>query len=327
MTNKNFTPEDFIKSIGDQNFDPVKIITLVLLLLIAFGGYSSFYTVQPDEEAVIIRLGKYHGTFPPGLHFKLPFNLDRIVKVKTKLVHQDEFGFRTKSVSGSRTMYSSANYDIESLMLTGDLNVADVEWVVHYQIANPFKYIFQLADPRKTMRDVSESIMRRVVGDRLVHDVLTIGRVEIAAEAGKLMQQVLDKYDIGVRIITVKLQDVNPPKVVQASFNEVNAAKQESEKMINQAEKNYNRVIPEAKGTADKLISSAQGYAGALVNRAEGDAQKFTEMLTEYKKAPEITRKRIYLETMDTLFSKFTKLKVVDPQIKGILPIFGGSTK
>ena len=296
-------------------------IVMVLFVL----GYTSFYTVEPDEEAVVIRLGKYINTNTPGLHFKIPFGVDNVIKVKTKTVLQEEFGFRTKSTRSRRSTYSNANFDEESLMLTGDLNVASVEWAVQYQIADPFKYLFQTSSPETNIRDVSESIMRRVVGDRSVTDILTTGKMEIETRALVLMQEVLNKYDMGVRIVTVKLQDVNPPEVVKPSFNEVNEAKQEQEKSINQAEGEYNKIIPEARGKAQKLVSEAEGYASAMLNRSMGDAEKFEAILTEYNRAPQVTRKRIYLETMSTIFKKFENITVVDPEIKGLLPVFNKS--
>ncbi len=301
------------------------IVPVVVLIFLFILGNTSYYTVDPDEEAVIIRLGQYQGTALPGLHFKLPLGIDRVIHVKTKRVLQEEFGFRTRDARSRVTTYDNKNFDDESLMLTGDLNVADVEWVVQFQIADPFKFLFQTSSPERNIRDVSESIMRRVVGDRLVNEVLTTGRVEIAGEAKILMQKVLDKYDMGVKIVTVKLQDVNPPQIVKKSFNDVNAAKQEQEKAINQAEEAYNKVIPEARGKAEKLISEAEGYAKAQVNRSEGDAERFKAMLTEYKRAPAITKKRIYLETMAKMLKKVENIRVVDPTIKGILPVFQGA--
>lgn len=291
-----------------------------VILVIAF--FTSYYTVEPDEEAVVIRLGRYIETTQPGLHFKLPFGVDKVIKVKTKIVHQEEFGFRTKSLNTRRTTYTTTNLDDESLMLTGDLNVAEVEWVVQYQISNPFKFLFKTSEPVRNIRDVSESIMRRVVGDILVTEVLTTGRVGISGDAKALMQEVLDKYDMGVLIRSIKLQDVNPPKKVQASFNEVNAAKQEQEKMINQAEQAYNKVIPEAKGKAKKLISEAQGYAQAVVNRAEGDADRFQDISKEFAKAPKVTRKRLFLEAMEELFENVEGLTIIDPKVRGLLPVF-----
>lgn len=298
----------------------VKFILLALFLLI--GAYTSFYTVQPSEEAVVTRFGRYDRTTPPGLHFLLPFGIEVATKVKTKLVLQQEFGFRTRNVDNRVTNYSQDDFEKESLMLTGDLNVADVEWIVQYQISDPKKYLFAAQDPQINIRDVSEAIMRRVVGDRTVNEVLTTGRVEIASDAQRLTQEVLDKYDIGVRVITVKLQDVNPPDMVKPSFNEVNAAKQEQEKAINMAEEAYNKVIPEARGKAEETISHAEGYASAVVNRAQGDSDRFLLTLKEYRQAPEVTRTRIYIETMQELFGRFKNLTIVDDKVKGLMPVF-----
>jgi modulator of FtsH protease HflK len=292
------------------------------ILIFCVGSYTAFYTVQPSEEAVVTRFGRYDRTTPPGLHFLAPFGIEVATKVKTKLVLQEEFGFRSKNTDRLVTEYSNEDFEKESLMLTGDLNVADVEWIVQYQISDPQKYLFAAQDPRRNIRDVSEAIMRRVVGDRTVNEVLTTGRVEIADEAQKITQEVLDKYDIGIRVITVKLQDVNPPDMVKPSFNEVNAAKQEQEKAINMAEEAYNKIIPEARGKADETISQAEGYASAVVNRAKGDSERFLMTLKEYRQAPEITRTRIYLETMETLFKRFKNMTIVDDKVKGLLPIF-----
>lgn len=301
-------------------FGPFLIFVVIFVTI-----YTSFYTVEPDEEAVVIRFGKYSSTNTPGLHFKFPMGIEDVIKVKTKRVLQEEFGFRTTSTSGRISTYGDGrDLNDESLMLTGDLNVADVEWAVQYRISDPFKFIFHVAEPVQTIRDVSESIMRRVVGDRTVSQTLTVGKVEIENTAQTLMQEVLNKYDIGIQIISVKLQDVNPPQGVKASFNEVNEAKQEQEKAINEAEGAYNKIIPEARGKADKQISQAEGYAVEVVNKAEGDVAKFNEIIKEYKKTPQITKKRIYLETMQELYKKFDNIMIVDPSVKGLLPVFDG---
>ncbi len=294
-------------------------------LIFGVLAYSSFYTVEPDEEAVVLRFGKYVATYEPGLHFKLPFGIDRATKVKTRLVLQEEFGFRTRSTEGRRTSYDETGFHSESLMLTGDLNVAEVEWITQFQIADPMKFLFHTRDPIPNIRDISEAVMRRVVGDRLVNDVLTVGRIEIAETAARLTQEVLDRYDMGIRIISVKLQDVNPPDEVKPSFNEVNSAKQEQEQVINQAERHYNQIVPEARGKAEEKIAKAEGYAAALVNHAQGDAKRFDLMLAEYQHAPEITRRRLYLEAMEKVLERLDHLVVVDKGIQGLLPIFEGS--
>lgn len=313
--------DDILKFIGafKNNFKTISIV--VVVLFIALTVKSTIYTVKTEEEAIVLRMGRYLETTPPGLHFKIPF-ADKVEKIKTTIVHQAEFGFRTRNVSGRRTSYSGANFDDESLMLTGDLNVADVEWVVQYKISDPFKYKFKTSNPERNIRDISESIMRRVVGDKLVTEVLTTGRVEIASKATSLMQEVIDRYDMGISIQTVKLQDVNPPESVKASFNQVNEARQEKEKVINQAERRYNEIIPEARGKAEKLISEVSGYGKALVNKSKGDASRFLSVLKEYKREPKLTKKRMYLETMEKIFLNVQNISIVDSKIKGLLPIY-----
>lgn len=298
------------------------VVPAVGAIFVLALGLTSFYTVEPDEEAVVIRLGKYYQTNTPGLHFKLPLGIDQVIKVKTRRVLQAEFGYRTKNTQTRRTQYEDQNYAGESLMLTGDLNVADVQWAVQYQISDPFKFIFQASEPERNVRDISESIMRRVVGDRSVTGVLTVGRVEINNQAQELMQEVLDYYDMGINIISVRLQDVNPPERVKASFNDVNAAMQEQERVVNQAEESYNRIIPEARGKAEQQVSEALGYAAAVVNQALGDTEKFAALLVEYQRAPAITRKRLYLETMEDLFARMENLTIVDAKVQGLLPIY-----
>jgi membrane protease subunit HflK len=323
---QNQTPPDIDRLI-EQALGKIKqfIVPIAIILAIFIGATGSYYTVEPDEEAVVMRLGKHLENTQPGLHFKIPFGVDEVIKVKTKIVHQAEFGFRTMDTNTRRTTYSTQNFDTESLMLTGDLNVAEVQWVVQYQISDPFKYLFQTSAPISNIRDVAESIMRRVVGDKLVTEVLTTGRVVIATDAKALMQEVLDKYDMGVSVKSIKLQDVNPPKSVQASFNDVNAAKQEQEKMLNEAEEKYNKIIPEARGKADRLVSEAEGYAQEIVNRSLGDAERFLSVAREYRKAPAITKQRIYLETMEEVFNKLEDITIIDSKVKGLLPVFSNN--
>ena len=318
--------KDLLKSLsrrfGGDGPNKSVILTIALVALVGFGMMSSVYTVEPAEQAVVLRLGRYIATQPPGLHFMIPFGIDRAIKVKTKVILQEEFGFRSAGSSSGRTTYSDQALKEESHTLTGDLNVADVEWIVHYQIADPKKFLFNARDVLKNLRDVSQSVMRRVVGDRMVGEVLTTGRVEIAEEAHRLTQEILDKYDLGLRIVTVKLQDVNPPEAVKPAFNEVNAAKQEQEKVINEAEREYNKVIPEAKGRADQTVQDAEAYATRVVNRARGDAQRFRDVLRAYRTAPAVTKTRLYLETMEELYGRMETLTIVDKGVKGLLPVF-----
>ena len=321
---RDFHPPDDLQAVLRALRRQAPTVFGALLALLALVlAFASFYTVQPSEEVVITRLGRYERTSPPGLHFKWPL-AETATVVKSKLVLQEEFGFRTEGVnSRGNTSYQDRPFYKESQMLTGDLNVADVEWIVHYQIADPKKYLFHAQDPHQNIRDISEAIMRRVVGDRTVNEVLTTGRAAIGVEAQHLTQEILDKYDLGVRVVTVKLQDVNPPEMVKASFNDVNAAKQEQEQAINNAEEAYNKLIPEARGKAEETISQAEGYASALVNHARGDTERFALTLKQYQLAPDITRKRLYLEAMEELYSKFGNMTVVDSSVKGLVPVFG----
>lgn len=311
---------------GGNNFIERKsflpVVFLVILLIV--GALTSFYTVDVSEEGVVTRFGRYYTTAPSGLHFKMPFWIDRVIKVPSKVLLQEEFGFRSQGGTEGRTSYTKTAFREESLMLTGDLNVADVEWIVQYRISDPWKFLFHARNVRKNIRDVTMSIMRRVIGDRLVGDVLTVGRVEIADEAKVLVQAVLDKYDMGISISAIMLQDVNPPEAVKSAFNEVNAAKQEQEKAINNAEQEYNKVIPEARGKAEQLIANSEGYALSLINRAEGDANKFMNVQRQYRLAPDVTRRRLYIESMEKVFGNLDKIIIVDSNIKGILPLYSG---
>ena len=300
---------------------------LKLLPLLAIGFFlgttilSSIYTIEPDENGVVTRFQKKVDITDPGIHVKIPF-IDDVIKVQTKKIHQVEFGFRTKRASAGRTEYDDKDYSEESKMLTGDLNVADVEWVVQFQISDAADYLFNTKDPIENIKDISESVMRRLVGDRLVSDVLTTGRAEISSKGKVLIQDILDGYEQGVKIVNIQLQDINPPDSVKTSFNDVNNAKQEQDKLINEAEQEYNTVIPEAKGKAEERIAVAQGQAKERINRALGDASKFKKVLKEYKKAPAITRKRLYLETMEHIM-KDKKILLVEPSAqKGIYPIY-----
>jgi membrane protease subunit HflK len=311
---------------GGREFSGLVLAVVGAVFVVALA-FTSFYTVEPSDEAVILRFGRYVSTESPGLHFKLPFGIDSAIKVRTKVILQEEFGFRSSGMRGSRTDYSGDDFKKESLTLSGDLNVAEVEWIVQYQISDPKKFLFNTREVLVNLRDVTQSVLRRVVGDRLVNEVLTVGRVEIAEEVHRLTQEILDRYDMGIRIVTVKLQDVNPPQRVRPAFNEVNAAKQEQEQVINQAEKEYNMVIPEARGKAEKTIRDAQGYATAVVNRAEGDAARFQDVLQAYRTAPSVTRTRIYLETMEEIYGRFKSLTIVDKNVQGLLPVFQQGSK
>jgi membrane protease subunit HflK len=283
--------------------------------------FSSFYTVQPEEQVVVKRFGAVVDITDPGLHFKVPFGIDRIQRVASARVLKQEFGFRSADQVDDRTRYSDQDFTSESLMLTGDLNVIEVEWVVQYRIHDPIKYLYQQREPDRTLRDISESVMRRVVGNRLGSEVLTVGRVEIAQGARDEIQNIMDLYDAGIHVITVELQDVVPPKTVQPAFNEVNEARQERERMINEATKRANQQIPRAEGEAQRLIAEAQGYATERVNRALGETVRFKAMLQEYTAVPEVTRARLYLETMAEILPGVGQVIMVQEDHIGPLPL------
>ncbi|NOY78398.1 MAG: FtsH protease activity modulator HflK [Calditrichaeota bacterium] len=307
-----------------------KWITFGILAILALIFLSSsFYQIGPDEEGVILRFGRYVRTTEPGLHGKIPFGVESVKKVKVKYIFKEEFGFRTLK-AGVRTIYSSQRFDNESLMLTGDLNVAVVEWIVRYRIKNARDFLFNVRNPEKTLRDISEAVMREVVGDRRVSEVLTVGRTEIAQNVQLQIQKIMDTYKSGIKIVTVKLQDVNPPDPVKPAFNDVNEAKQEKERMINQAWEAYNKAIPQAKGEAEKTIRNAEGYALNRVNRAKGDANNFIQVWRAYSQAKDVTRRRLYLETLQDVLPKIQNKYIIDPEIKGILqtlPLIRGGKK
>jgi membrane protease subunit HflK len=276
-------------------------IAALLGLLVAAGILFStlVYTVEPDGKAVVKRFGRVIDVAEPGLHFKLPFGIDTATFVPTERILKEEFGFRTVE-AGRRSQYrSDGDLLAESLMLTGDLNVIDVQWVVQYQIADPDRYLHEVRRQEETIRDVSEAVMRRIVGNRLASDVLTVGRVSIADATKLAIQEILEDYEMGVRLVGVELQDVTPPDKVKPAFNEVNEARQERERLINEAEKRRNTVIPKARGEAKEVVAEAKAYQTQRVNAAKGEAARFTSILSEYRQAPEVTRQRLFLETLD----------------------------
>ena len=293
------------------------LLALVAAIILLF---SSFYTVEPEELGVVLRLGKYVRSSEPGLHVRLPFGFERVTKVPVQRQLKEEFGFRTLRAD-TRTQYESGGYAAESEMLTGDLNAAVVEWVVQYRVVDPYRFLFRVRHPAETFRHNSEAVMRKVVGDRTVNEVLTVGRQEVADLVEQELQALCDQYEMGVKVEQVVLQDVNPPDPVKPSFNEVNQAQQEREKLINEAQSEYNKVVPRAQGEALQVVAQAEGYALNRVNRAEGDAARFQAVFAEYQRAPEVTRKRLYLESMERVLPKVQRKVVIDASLEGILPL------
>ena len=315
------TPEELLNIGKAKVADMRKLGPLVIgAVVILIGLAGSIYSIGPDEVGVVQRFGRYVATAPSGLHVKLPFGIDKVTPIKVTKVFKEEFGIRTLR-PGVRTQYSKRGYLDESLMLTGDLNILDVRWIVQYRVKEPIKLLFKTRDPLDNIRDISEVIMRRLVGDYRVDEVLTTKREEVDDLAQQQLQEILDNYETGVQIVTVKLQDVNPPDAVKPAFNEVNEAKQEKERTINQAWEAYNNVIPKARGTAEKTIRQAEGYRLAKINQAKGEAERFLATWEEYKKAPQITKKRLYLETLTEVLPKAKEKYIIDPRQSSILPL------
>ncbi len=305
----------FLRFLGTQ------FLGLLLIVLVVVGAITSYYQVEPEEVALVTRFGKYAFTTQPGPHFKWPFGVDSVIKVPVQRQLKEEFGFRTVQ-PGVRSEYEQTDETRrESRMLTGDLNVADVEWIVQYKVKNPYQFVFRVRDVRGTLRDVSEAVMRKVVGDHSVTEVLTVGREQIQVLAKEQLQTLCNRYQMGIEILQLVLQDVNPPESVRESFNEVNKAIQERESAINQAWAHYNSVVPEAAGKAEQQIQGAEGYATERVNMARGEVARFLALQTEYQKAPSVTRARLYLETMGTVLPATRHRVFIDEKLKGILPL------
>lgn len=322
MASRPYPPAEGDNSLQEQLQRLGPVLWLVPVLVIGlFVALTCYYTVQPEEEAVVKRFGRVIAINPPGLHFKLPLGIDRVQFVPTARVLKEEFGFRS-GAGGGRTQYekSRAHRD-ESLMLTGDLKVIDVEWVVQFQIADADKFLHRARQPVQTLRDTSEAVMRRIVGNSLGSDVLTEKRVQVSNAARVELQQILNDFDLGIQINTIELQDVTPPDLVKPAFNEVNQSEQERERLINEAEKRRNQVIPRAEGEARQIIAEAEAYRAERVNRARGEADRFTAILTEYSRAPDITRHRLYLEMIDNVLPNAGPVYILEEGGSSPLPL------
>lgn len=302
--------------------NPGRILVWVLAIAAAVGVYSSFYQVPTNSVGVVQRFGKYFDTTQPGLNFKLPFGVDQVTLVEVRRQLKLEFGYGTDGATNPYQFNDDySEMDREKNMVTGDLNAAVVEWVVQFHIEDARDYVFNFMEPQATLRDMSESVMREVIGDRTIDEVLTVGRQEIELKALESLQTIVHALDMGILIDQIQLGNVNPPSQVKDSFDEVNRAQQQKESVINQANGEYNRVIPEARGKAEQSISQAEGYATQRVNEAEGDTARFKAMLTEYEKAPEVTRKRLYLETLGEVLPSIPGKVIVDDSIPQFLPL------
>lgn len=316
--NEGFDVPEPLQNLGNMLKQYRKIVIVgALALIVALG---SFFQVEPEELGVITRFGKFVRTVDPGLNFKIPF-AETVYKVPVERQQKLEFGFRSTDTRGLKTSYSKGNMQDESQMLTGDLNLADVEWVVQYRIEDPYNFLFKVKNPEITLRYMSEAAMRLVVGDRTVNEVLTVGRTEIANRVHVIVQELSNEYSLGIKVDQVVLQDVNPPDAVKAAFNAVNQAQQERATLINEAESEYNKVVPRARGQAQETIQKAEGYAAERVNNAQGEVSRFNDLYKEYIKAPEVTRRRIYLETMNKVLPKLGNKIITDENGNNVLPL------
>ena len=295
----------------------VGVVALALLV----AGFNTLYQVQPEEVGVVLRFGEYVRTTDPGLRAKLPF-IEQVLKVPVQRQLKQEFGFRTAD-AGVRTQFApqEGRFADEAVMLTGDLNVAVVEWIVQYRVSDPFLFLFKVRNPEDTFRDMNEAVMREVVGDRTVTEVVTVGRQEVEAQVQEQLQVLTNQYEMGIAIDQVVLQDVNPPDPVKPSWDEVSQAQQQRDQMVNEALAEYNRVIPRARGEAQQAILQAEGYAVDRVNRSQGDSMRFSALYDAYRRAPEVTRQRMYLETMQRVLPNVGRKLYVDKDTTGVVPL------
>ncbi len=304
---------------SSRTFSVKKLFYVPLFFLLLVGGFSSFYTVNTESVAVVQRFGRFQKITPPGLHFKLPFSVDRVTIVPTLRQLKLEFGFATRGATNE--YQGSQQSEMERNMVTGDLNASEVEWVVQYGISDPAQYLFHVHEPEATLRDISESSMNEVVGDRTIDEVLTYGRSEIEIDCLKKLQTTMEQFNMGIRVEQIQLKNVHPPRAVQNSFDEVNRAQQEREERINIANGERNKVIPKASGLAQQMISAAEGYALQRTNEAQGDVARFNQLLVQYEKAPLVTKQRLYLETMNTVLPKMGSKVIIDEDAKQFLPL------
>ncbi|MBE6345460.1 MAG: FtsH protease activity modulator HflK [Spirochaetaceae bacterium] len=300
-------------------FSPRFLVTCIILVLVLISLGSSFFVVDATEQAVVTRFGKYIKTVGPGLQFKLPFGIDKNYNIPTQVVQTEQFGFKTVK-SGTVNQYQNG-ITAESTMLTGDLNIVDVEWIIQYRIVDPAAWQFNVQDRTKTIRDISQSVINMLVGDRAILDVMGSERSAIEALALDLMNENFKQFGLGINVLTVRLQNIVPPTAVQAAFEDVNKAIQDMNRFINEGKEAYNSEIPRAQGEADKQIQIAQGYAVERVNKAKGDVARFNSVYEEYKKAPSVTKERLYIETMEEVFNSLNNSTLIDGQLDNVLPV------
>jgi membrane protease subunit HflK len=319
-------PQDVPINLNNIPWGSIKKIIppIVIIIFVIITGYTAFYTVKANEEAAILRFGRYVETVGPGLHTKIPYGVDRILKAEVKRIYNEEFGFRTTQRGSAFVVdYNYPDAREERLMLTGDLNCAEVHWVIRHKIKSLENFFFNVRNARETIRGVSQAVMRTLVGNRSIDEVLTIGRTEIEQQAKEDIQRILDNYACGIDVQTVLLKGVDPPEPVKDAFNAVNQAIQIRDRIINEAEGQKNKILPAAEGKKQQVIKEAEGYQIRRVNEATGDVKAFLAVYDEYKKAKDVTRRRLYLETMAKIMPACEKVFIIDTEVKGILPVLG----
>ena len=310
--------EERIKKVK-KGLSPSILVWLIILAAAVIAGFSSFYVVDETENAVITRFGKYTQTVGPGLHAKLPFGIDKNFNVDIKTVRAEQFGFKT--IKAGRNNEYKNNISEESEMLTGDLNIVDVEWIIQYKVVDPKQWLFGVYEKEQTIRDISRSVINSLVGDRAILDVMSSERSSIQELARDMMNENYKALGLGINVTTVQLQNVVAPPAVQAAFEDVNKASQDMKRFINEGKEAYNAEIPKAKGEADRMLQVAEGYAAERVNMARGDVARFNAVYEEYKRSPKVTKERIYLETMDEIFGSEKKPELIDSELENLVPI------
>ena len=323
---KYITSMSITKESARRFFTKPSSYSMMLVIIVVIAALASnFYVVDATEQAVITRFGKYTTTVGPGLHFKLPFGIDKNYNIPVRVVQTEQFGFKTVKTG----RYNQYQNDItsESTMLTGDLNIVDVEWIIQYRIVDPRAWQFNVQEKTQTIRDISRSVINTLVGDRAILDVMSAERSTIELLSQDMMNENFAKLGLGINVIAVKLQNIVPPQGVQDAFEDVNKAIQDMNRFINEGKEAYNAEIPRARGEADRQVQVAQGYAAERVNKARGDVARFNAVYDEYRRSPRVTRERIYLETMDAILSGETKPTLIDGRLENVLPIksLGGS--
>jgi membrane protease subunit HflK len=295
-----------------------KILAFIAVIILLQGIYSSVFKIAPSEVGVILRLGKYARTTPSGLHFKIPY-LEKLYKVNVEKIQKQEFGFRTR-FPGQQSTFDRRDYEMESLMLTADKNVINVAWIVQFRVSDPYLYLFKIKDVNQAIHDASESVTRRIVGN-MDFDYVLSNRDLLAASTKQELQSELDNLEAGVVLVTVQFQDINPPETVKPAFNEVNEADQDMKRLVNEAQETYNKVIPKARGSAKRVIEESKGYATQRLNDAKGETSRFLDILKEYRNAPDVTRKRMYIESMQDILPNVETIYIIDKDQQSPIPL------